>query len=102
MLEERLARVVGDRYRVTRELPGGGMARVFLARDASLERDVVLKVLPPERATSVAMERFTREARLLARLNHPHIIQVLDAGHSDGLLWFAMPYIAGATLADRI
>jgi serine/threonine protein kinase len=102
MLHERLADVVGPRYALERELAGGGMARVFLARDPLLDRRVVIKVLPPERATAVGMERFHREARLLAKLNHPHIIPILDTGASHELPWFAMPWIAGQTLADRI
>ena len=100
MLHDRLADVVGPRYALERELAGGGMARVFLARDPLLDRRVVIKVLPPERATAVGMERFHREARLLAKLNHPHIIPILDTGASHELPWFAMPWIAGQTPAS--
>ncbi len=88
--------------RLDRELGGGGMARVFLATDPSLERAVVVKVLPPERAAALSAERFRREILIAAALSHPNIVPVLAAGTADGLLWYSMPFVAGRSLRARI
>jgi hypothetical protein len=101
-LRDRLAAAVAPRYIVDRELAAGGMGVVFLGHDPTLGREVAIKVLPPERATAVAVERFLREARLLARLAHPHIVTILEAYQSGELLWFVMPRIDGDTLGDRL
>jgi hypothetical protein len=101
-LRTRLASAVAPRYTVDRELASGGMGMVFVGRDPVLDRDVAIKVLPPERATAVAVERFLREARLLAQLAHPHIVPVFEAQQGDGLFWFVMPLMRGETLAHRI
>ncbi|MGH7582227.1 MAG: protein kinase domain-containing protein [Gemmatimonadales bacterium] len=101
-LRTRLAAAVAPRYVVDRELATGGMGIVFLGRDPVLGREVAIKVLPPERATAIAVERFLREARLLARLTHPHIVSILEAQRSNDLLWLVMPRIEGGTLADRL
>jgi tetratricopeptide (TPR) repeat protein len=94
--------VVGDTYRVVRELGGGGMSRVFLAEEARLSRQVVIKVLPPEMAAGVNVERFEREIQLAARLQHPHIVPLLTAGASGDLLYYVMPFIAGESLRARL
>lgn len=73
-MKERLTAALADRYRIERQLGSGGMATVYLARDLRHERDVALKVLRPELAESLGRERFLREIRLAARLNHPHIL----------------------------
>jgi len=91
-----------DRYALERELGRGGMATVFLARDLKHERPVALKVLHPELAATLGPERFQREIRLAARLQHPHILTVLDSGETDGRLWFTMPYVEGESLRDRL
>ena len=101
-LRDRLAAALAPRYIVDRELAAGGMGVVFLGHDPTLGRDVAIKVLPPEQATAIAVERFLREARLLARLAHPHIVTILEANQSGDLLWFVMPRIEGDTLADRL
>src|SRR4051812_20804917 len=102
-LQEQLQATLGSSYALERELPGGGMARVFLARDATLDRDVVIKVLAPERAASLSAERFTREIRLAAALQEPHIVPVLNAGvTSDGLPFYTMPFVPGDSLRARI
>ncbi|WP_309669165.1 protein kinase [Gemmatimonas sp.] len=93
---------LGPGYRLDRELGGGGMSRVFLADDLALRRQVVLKVLPSELAAMVHLERFNRETLLLARLQHPHIVPVLNVGSLHGLPWFSMPYIEGESLKARI
>ena len=91
-----------DRYAFERELGRGGMATVYLARDLRHDRPVALKVLHPELAAVVGPERFQREIRLAARLQHPHILTVLDSGESGGRLWFTMPFIEGESLRDRL
>ncbi|HEY8196172.1 MAG TPA: serine/threonine-protein kinase, partial [Gemmatimonadales bacterium] len=98
----RLQAALIDRYRVERELGRGGMAAVYLARDLRHDRLVALKVLHPELAATVGSERFLREIRTVARLQHPHILSVHDSGEAAGLLWFTMPYIEGESLRDRL
>lgn len=97
-----LATALAPRYLVERELAAGGMGRVFLGHDPILGRAVAIKVLPPEHASAVAVERFLREARLLAKLAHPNIVPIIDAQHRGELLWFVMPLIRGDTLATRL
>jgi serine/threonine-protein kinase len=91
-----------DRYAFERELGRGGMATVFLATDLKHDRPVALKVLHPELAASLGPERFQREIRLAARLQHPHILTVLDSGEIAGRLWFTMPYVEGESLRERL
>jgi serine/threonine-protein kinase len=93
---------LGDRYRVERELGRGGMATVYLAHDLRHDRPVAIKVLFPELAASLGPERFQREIRFAAGLQHPHILTVLDSGDADGQLWFAMPFVEGESLRDRL
>ena len=97
-----LTAALADRYRIERELGRGGMARVFLARDLKHDRPVALKVLHPELATVLGPERFLREIRLCARLQHPHILAVHDSGDAGGQLWFTMPYVEGESLRGRL
>ena len=101
-LRQRLQEALGTQYRITRELGGGGMSRVFLACEESLQRDVVVKVLPPELLAGVNAERFDREVLLAARLQHPHIVPVLTAGEMDGVPYYTMPFVDGASLRDRL
>jgi TolB-like protein/Flp pilus assembly protein TadD len=101
-LRERLQSGLAERYRLERELGRGGMATVFLALDLRHERPVALKVLHPELASSLGPERFLREVKLAARLQHPHILSVHDSGETDGLLWFTMPFVEGESLRDRL
>ena len=101
-LRERLQAALGESYRVERELGGGGMSRVFLAQEVHLGRQVVVKVLPPEMAAGVNQERFEREIRLAATLQHPHIVPLLTAGSQGDLLYYVMPHIAGESLRVRI
>src|SRR5207342_3032106 len=93
---------LAGRYEIERELGRGGMATVYLARDLQHERPVALKVLHPELAASLGAERFQREIRLAAKLQHPHILGVYDSGNADGNLWFTMPYVDGESLRDRM
>ncbi|MFI5257386.1 MAG: protein kinase, partial [Gemmatimonadales bacterium] len=87
---------------IERELGGGGMSRVFVALDASLERRVAVKVLPEHLAASVSVDRFKREILLSAGLQHPHIVGVLSTGVADGLPFFVMPYVEGESLGARL
>jgi serine/threonine protein kinase/tetratricopeptide (TPR) repeat protein len=93
---------LADRYTIERELGRGGMATVFLARDLRHDRPVALKVLHPELAASLGPDRFQREIRFAARLQHPHILTVLDSGEAGGRLWFTMPFVEGESLRDRL
>ena len=97
-LVDDLKRALGDAYTIERELTGGGMSRVFVAKEHALGREVVIKVLPPELAAGVNRERFRREVQLAARLSHPYIVPLLHAGEHGELLWFTMPYIHGDSL----
>jgi len=101
-LKDQLQRTLGDNYSLERELGGGGMSRVFVAEETSLGRKVVVKVLPPDLAASVNVERFRREIQLAAKLQHPLIVPVLAAGISDGLPYYTMPFIEGESLRARI
>ncbi len=97
-----LKAALGEAYLIERELTGGGMSRVFVAREEALGREVVIKVLPPELAAGVNRERFRREVQLAARLSHPYIVPLLHAGEAGELLWFTMPFIAGESLRHRL
>ena len=97
-LDEQLQIALGDAYLLERELGGGGMSRVFLALDKALGRRVVVKVLLPELAAGVNVERFRREILLAAQLQHPHIVPLLSAGEAGTLPYFIMPFVAGESL----
>jgi len=99
---DRVQSAVGTGYRLEKELGGGGMSRVFLAEEVGLERQVVVKVLPPEMAAGVNADRFRREILLAARLQHPHVVPVLSAGASGDLLYYVMPFIQGESLRTRL
>jgi eukaryotic-like serine/threonine-protein kinase len=107
-LRERLQQALASRYVLERELGHGGMATVFLAHDLRHDRPVAIKVLHPDLARSLGAERFLREIRTAARLQHPHVLSVIDSGAAeqpDGgseLLWFSMPYVEGESLRDRL
>jgi serine/threonine protein kinase/tetratricopeptide (TPR) repeat protein len=97
-----------ERYLIERELGQGGMATVYLARDRKHDRLVALKVLRPELAASLGPERFLREIRLAAGLQHPHILPIFDSGEARGTreagpwLWYTMPFVEGPSLRDRL
>ncbi len=98
----RLQTALGDAYRLERELGGGGMSHVFVAEDLELGRKVAVKVLPPEMAAGVNADRFRREIKLAASLQHPHIVPLLHAGRSDDLVWYTMPLIEGESLRTKV
>ena len=97
-----LGETLSATYDVERELTGGGMSRVFLARDRQLGRPVVIKILPRELAAAVSVERFRREILLAAGLQHPHIVPVHAAGETNGLPYLIMPYVEGESLRARL
>ena len=99
---ERLRNALTDSYVIDRELGRGGMATVYLAQDCKHDRVVALKVLHSELAASLGSERFLREIKLAARLNHPHILPLFDSGESDGFLYYVMPYVEGESLRERL
>ncbi len=98
----RLREGLAGRYDIERELGRGGMATVYRARDTQHDRPVALKVLHAELAESLGAERFQREIRVAASLQHPHILSVHDSGSTDGHLWFTMPFVEGESLRDRL
>jgi serine/threonine-protein kinase len=89
-------------YSIVRELGGGGMSCVFLATETALDREVVIKVLPPELAHAVSADRFRQEIRHAARLSHPHIVPLLSAGQAGNLLYYTMPFVEGESLRSRL
>ena len=97
-----LARALAERYTLDREIGRGAMATVLLARDLRFDRRVAIKVLRQELARECDVRHFQREIGWTARLNHPHIVQVLDAGDAGGLLYYVMPYMEGGTLRQRL
>ena len=101
-MPDRLVVALVDRYRVTREIGAGGMATVYLAHDLKHDRDVAIKVLHPDLGAALGGERFLTEIRTTARLQHPHILPLLDSGEADGLLYYVMPLVTGETLRARL
>ena len=97
-----LSAALGVTYRLERELGGGGMSRVFLAEETALGRKVVIKVLPPDMAVSVNQDRFRREMQVVERLQHPHVVPLLNAGLAGELLRYSMPFVEGESLRSRI
>ncbi len=94
--------VFGERYTIERELGSGGMAIVYLARDRKLDRDVALKVLRAELGAVLGAERFLTEIKISARLDHPHILTLIDSGDADGMLYYVLPYVRGETLREKL
>ncbi len=101
-LAQTVQRALADAYVIERELKGGSMSRVFVAEEVELRRRVVIKVLRPELAAELSMERFAREIRLLAGLQQANIIPVLRAGQVDGLPYYTMPFVEGQSLKERL
>ena len=98
----RLSAALESRYRVEREVGVGGMATVYLAHDLRHERDVAIKVLHPDLAAALGADRFLAEIKTTAKLQHPHILALLDSGEAGGLLYYVMPYVAGESLRARL
>ncbi len=98
----RLQAALADRYRVERELGQGGMATVYLAHDLKHDRRVAIKVLRPELAAVIGAERFLREIKTIATLQHPHILGLIDSGEVNGTAYYVMPFVEGESLRDRL
>ncbi len=98
----RLQAALEGRYTVEREVGRGGMATVYLAQDVRHDRRVAIKVLLPELAASVGGDRFIREIRVAAKLQHPHILTLYDSGDAGGLLYYVMPFVEGESLRDKL
>lgn len=101
-LRDQVQRSLGATYTLHRELTGGGMSHVFLAEETALGRMVVIKILSPERAQGLLADRFAREIRLAAKLQHPHIVPLFSAGTIDGLPYYTMPFVEGESLRARL
>jgi serine/threonine protein kinase/tetratricopeptide (TPR) repeat protein len=102
-LRAQLSLSLGAAYFILRELEGGGISRVFLAHEEELDRDVVIKVLPPELTRELSAERFEREMRILSSLDEPHAVPVLSAAHTSGeLFYYIMPYVNGESLRQKL
>ena len=98
----RLTSALADHYRIEREIGAGGMATVYLAHDLKHDRDVAIKVLHPDLGAALGAERFLSEIKTTAKLQHPHILPLLDSGDADGLLYYVMPLVEGETLRARL
>src|SRR5687767_7849547 len=101
-LRARLQLALGTGYEVGQEIGKGGMSRVFAARDLTLKRDIVVKILPLELSGDISIERFKREIHYAASLQHPHIVPVHAAGAVDGLPYYTMPRVEGQSLRERL
>jgi serine/threonine-protein kinase len=99
---QRLSAALEGRYAIEREVGAGGMATVYLARDLKHDRQVALKVLRPELAATLGPDRFPREIRILAKLQHPHVLPLLDSGEASGFLYYAMPFVEGESLRQKL
>jgi serine/threonine protein kinase len=102
MIDPRLIASLGDRYLIEGEIGSGGMAIVYRAIDRKHDRPVALKVMRPEIAAAMGRERFLSEISIAAKLQHPHILALIDSGDADGMLFYVMPFLEGETLAQRI
>ena len=102
-LREQLVRALADRYVIEREIGTGGMATVYLARDLKHDRQVALKILDPELAAVMGVERFLSEIRVTAHLQHPNLLPLFDSGETaNGSPFYVMPFVEGESLRHRI
>ena len=101
-LQQQLQTALGNAYTIERELGGGGMSRVFTARERSLNRIVVIKVLSSDAAAGVSLDRFTREIQVVASLQQANIVPLISAGDANGVPYYTMPYVPGESLRGRL
>ncbi len=101
-IRTRLFPALADRYRIEREIGSGGMATVYLARDLKHDRDVALKVLRPDLAAMLGSDASLNEIKISARLDHPHILTLIDSGAADGFVYYVMPFVRGESLRSRL
>jgi eukaryotic-like serine/threonine-protein kinase len=97
-----LRTALAGRYEIGREIGQGAYATVYLAKDSRHDRQLALKVLNADPSSDTGELRFIREIRLLARLQHPHILPLHDSGHVEAILYYLMPYVSGETLRDKM
>jgi serine/threonine-protein kinase len=100
--EQALFEKLADRYVMEREIGAGGMGTVYLARELKHDRQVALKVLRPEIASHLGVARFLNEVKVTARLDHPHILTLIDSGQSDDFLWYVQPFVRGESLRAKL
>src|SRR5262245_2058308 len=101
-LARKVAESIAGRYRIEKKLGAGGMGDVYLARDLRHDRDVAIKLMRPEVAQTLGTRRFLAEIRLLARLQHPNILSLVDSGETGGVVYYIMPHLATGSLRDRL
>jgi len=101
-IPELLKSALSDRYLFEREIGRGGMATVYLAADKKHNRNVAVKVLRPDLAASIGTDRFLQEIEIAAKLNHPHILLLIDSGEAADFLYYVMPYVTGESLRDNL
>jgi serine/threonine protein kinase/Flp pilus assembly protein TadD len=101
-MQEKLTQALEKKYKIKKEIGRGGMATVYLAEDPRHGRDVAIKVLHPDLSSALGSDRFLREIRLAARLNHPHILPLFDSGEAEGFLYYVMPFVEGESLRDLL
>ena len=99
---DRLKAALSDRYVIEREIGAGGMATVYLARDLKHDREVALKVLRADLSAVIGTERFLEEVRITARLDHPHILTLIDSGSAEGILYYVLPFVRGESLRSKL
>jgi len=101
-MEQRLAAALADRYTIEREIGSGGMGTVYFARELKHDRAVAIKVLRPDIASHMGIARFLNEIKITARLDHPHILTLIDSGESEEFLWYAQPFVRGESLRAKL
>src|ERR1700712_3740503 len=101
-MDARLVHALSDRYVIDRTLGAGGMATVWLAHDLKHDRRVAIKVLNPQLSAMLGAERFLKEIRTTAQLQHPHLLPLFDSGDVEGQLFYVMPFVDGESLRERI
>src|ERR1700752_2983237 len=101
-MEQAVAAALADRYTIVREIGSGGMGTVYLAKELKHDREVALKVLRPEIASHMGALRFLNEVKITARLDHPHILTLIDSGEADEFLWYVQPFVRGESLRAKL
>ena len=101
-MEQAVAAALAGRYTIVREIGSGGMGTVYLAKELKHDREVALKVLRPEIASHMGALRFLNEVKITARLDHPHILTLIDSGEADEFLWYVQPFVRGESLRAKL
>lgn len=99
---ERLIAALASCYSIERDIASGGMASVYLAHDLKHDRKVAIKVLHADVSAAIGVERFLIEVRITAKLDHPHILTLIDSGSTEGILYYVMPYVRGESLREKL